>query len=280
MAPTLCRPRWLDDLRAAIARDTSGVRYTSGCGRKSWSCGGDSKVIYDCPIDDMTARVNERWGTNLNPDEYLLARNLASEADGQGILAKVAIAEAGVNDADLHAGGDLITRLTRNTGDGIPYASGQCGQNPTASTAQDPGWDDIVIAQWVLAGKTLDFARGATLYFAPGGVGDPHRIYADWSKSATWVGRLPGISTYDQMFFSEDAGPAGPDDYQAGLDELDLALGPTSTNVDPDSLEPCGITLQGIANAVVTTVPGGKITLAAVGLAGLAGLAWWRWRRG
>ena len=128
-------------------------------------------------------------------DTYALARNLASENPSGTPETLVAVAECAINEArrQRKSVAQMLTfsNVANGTFGGIP--------GRWASTRQDPRYLDIVVADFVLRGKTGNFARGGTSYVDPLAFEGklPHAVRWLRGRLASnrwlWVGELPNV---------------------------------------------------------------------------------------
>lgn len=188
---------WLSILETARA---AGIKsFDSGCAP-------DAAGVIPCDPEVMRARASAQAGRAIPLDVYSLARNVASETGSRGTFGeKVAIAEAALNRA--RRDGVSISRLTMR--DGARYAR-QRGTNPAVATSRDPTWLDLVVASLALAGRTGDFAKGATHYFAPSAYSatEVRALYDRWTSGwgsettgLVWVGPLADVRPRKQLLF-------------------------------------------------------------------------------
>jgi hypothetical protein len=138
----------------------------------------------------------------------------------------VAIAEAAVNRQRSRPDKWKVIEdeLMHTDASGAKWFGKQRGQNPAASTSQDPEFVHFYIADLVLRGQTGNFARGAVMYFDPKvqdevraackarGHGDcdpsAKSVIASWTGDggALWVGPgLPGINPRRMLLFWDRA---------------------------------------------------------------------------
>jgi hypothetical protein len=208
-----CLPHWHDRL-VAFATDT----------RKVTRCPVGSDDFVPCPPEQLRAaaerimRDSDGWSRfkKLPLDTYSLARNIRSEHDSGTVEAKVAIAEAVYNEARRR--GTSVTRLLLiNSGSKPLY--GRQRQGRFAGTSRDPTVGDVLIADFVLRGKSDDFARGATKFLHPKGMGGRLiDVVKDRFKSHVWTGHLPGVQTTDQIMFIP--APIGPSEKAKNAEAL------------------------------------------------------------
>jgi len=211
----------------------------------------------------------------LSLDAYGAARLIRSEWGSGPAEAKVVFVECAMNRAKLRKQSVstlLFTNKYNLKNYGRQHAvSGYTSQGRWASTAKDPTVGDILIADFVLQGKSQNFARGGDQFLDPAGMGDRLvTVLRSWMKTSVWVGHLPGIST-KRLFVLRHVGTpdaAGRQLNEAGLDALASGEAPSA----PDTICPSpGSPLRRILE---TTVVLGASVAVGVGLSyGAAELA-------
>jgi hypothetical protein len=207
------------------------------------------------------------WGIadSLSIDEYSLARNLASEYSKATAEMKVAVAEAAVNDSRRK--GLSITQYVLKNRHGIKLY-GRQRQGREVGTALDPNVGDVRVAKFVLQGKSGNFARGATLYLDPSGMGDRLvPVLENWMRQNVWVGHLPNVPL-GRLFMLRHVGSKTAAKYQAinrqGLSDLRIQRIVEAPPPCPTPGEEWG----------KIALIAGVSTLAAMGIAYAAGEMW------
>lgn len=215
-----CLPAWHYQILEVAAN-------TKGYGQwKVKGCPAAQGAIDDVPCrpEVLRSRVEAQlhaaglWTGTLPLAVYALARNIMSEV-GQDATPEemVAVVEAAMNRQKYQADKwpTIESQLLRNG----QWFGKQRGQNPVASTSQDPYFVHFYVAQLVLSGATHDFTRGANVYFdavtqdavrrkcLASGKTDcaksAHDVFSSWTAEgeAYWVGHLPGIDPRHMMLF-------------------------------------------------------------------------------
>jgi hypothetical protein len=233
---SFCVPQAAQGVEAAraFAKSRSIGAIRSGCAATASRPDSPAKYV-PCNPEVMRKRTEERLhalelfprSKGLSMATYIMARNIASEVDsGAPGVEHLVIGEALLNRAQTS--GDPITKIAMWNG---RYFAQQSGSNPAVATARDPNWEDIVAAEYVMAGMSGGVSRGATHYFGPRAQDRMHKLWLAcqkgdkaacerignrrytkdaaevirrWSKWGRWVGHVPGIDIRSQMFFRDD----------------------------------------------------------------------------
>jgi hypothetical protein len=149
------------------------------------------------------------YGISLSLDEYSLARNIASEIGSGTPEEKVALGESTRNKAGGRPTSLLIYKSTiksANRGYYGPIGEGQYGR--WSATTRDPAVDDILIAKFVLSGKSKNFARGANdqmgmdLVRKKDASGPQNSVLANARQRDYWVGPLPGVNHWHTFLYA------------------------------------------------------------------------------
>ena len=172
-------------------------------------------VVVDGNVQSDPAAMAKKAG--LTREEYTLARYVSSEHGSHGSPEeKMLIAMAAVN--RVRNTGSTIDRLLLfnqpvghpNRGFYGPIHDGGVSSHPFgrwASTARDPGVDDVVIARLALSGDADDFTdadyQWAPRYsLAAGGINGVTAFEGVDNKAARrdyWIGHLPNVNPHEVM---------------------------------------------------------------------------------
>jgi hypothetical protein len=138
---------------------------------------------------------------SVSQDHYTLARYISSEVGTKNPETKVAVAQCAVNRAKLlkmRGVSQLLLYQGPYAGQYGPIDHGQYRR--WASTALDPGYDDFLIADFVLKGGAPGFNKGGDDQIGAEVTDDYHA--AGWAlnqlpvlhrRNDYWVGPLPGV---------------------------------------------------------------------------------------
>jgi hypothetical protein len=191
------------------------------------------------------------WGKGRMPlAVYTAARYVASEVGSGTPEEKVAVIEAAVNRAELERLRDINSLLLYRQGPGHPnygyygpiHKGGDVSTHPYgrwAATSKDPGIDDLLIADFVLAGRTKNFSRGAddqlgmdAILRKKGAAAVTYAVKANAAKQDYWVGPLPGVDHWHTFLFAHrpDIDPSST----TGQALIQRALDATTTMIRPD----------------------------------------------
>jgi hypothetical protein len=203
------------------------VKVSSGCA----TSGGRVQ----CDPDDMRAKAQKKlealgvWRGPLSLATYTLARYIASEVGSGTPEEKVAVAEAAVHRVTLENLRDvnslLLYRIKGSAGYGaygpIHGSSMDAPFGRWAATSRDPDVDDLLIADFVLTGRSQNFSRGADDQWGPEIEGD-EKHPVGWGYRAVagkkaqgrkyWTGPLPGVDHWHTFLFRtrKDTTPDSP----------------------------------------------------------------------
>jgi hypothetical protein len=158
-----------------------------------------------CPPEQLRAAAEKsmqvmgvwRTGTKLAMDVYSVARNIASECGDGTPEEMVVTAECVLNESQLRKISPTQLLLTNKLK--LPFYGGVEGHERWASTTTDPTVGHLLIALFVMSGKTEGFARGGTRYVHPDDVKDDPRLFM-WlgqqfaSGKWGWTGHYPGVN--------------------------------------------------------------------------------------
>lgn len=203
MTRTTCLPHWHRLLEIADGRPSANI-IKSGCSTV------DGNV--QCSPESMRSKAEKAVGFPVSLADYTLARYIASEVGSGTQETKVAVAEAAVNRAKNLSRGVLSLLLYRQSTGHPNYGyygpiHGPSGVQSApygrwAATSRDPTKGDIVLAKFVLSGKSNNFSRGADDQMGPEYLNDPvrsvrtHAVDRDY-----WVGPLPGVDHWHTFLY-------------------------------------------------------------------------------
>lgn len=236
-SPVSCLPWW----HVQFASPRFSVTIPSGAGR-------DAEGNVDADPERLRADAEKFltsrgfWRGRLPLAVYTLARYIQSEVGDGTPEEKVAVAEAAVNRARISypqlrlqdAVNQLLLRRVCTPSASYPLAKRACGRygpihasdatcerlgltsgcapyGRWASTSRDPTVQAILIADFVLAGKSGGFARGADDQFGPDaarrvqGQGDAElaaRIRRRAERGSFWIGPLAGVNPRRTLLFA------------------------------------------------------------------------------
>ena len=236
---TDCLPWWHTKF-VALSTGHSRPRISSGCS----IVGGN----VNCQPESMRARAEAElrrlgyWTKGTMPlAVYTLARYASSEVGGGTPEEKVAVMEAAINRArgtdtsrgyypnDAADTGIVRLLLYRQGSSSHPnygwygpiHAGSTSPYGRWASTNQDPGIDDLLIADFVLAGKSNNFARNAVTQFGMDVrsiISSPRALVAKVAQQSGyyWVGPLPGVDHWHTFLLRQDKNlaPSSPQGQQ------------------------------------------------------------------
>lgn len=217
----LCLPSWHASVLEAKRRHRGRFGLAA--------CQANEAGIVGCDPEAMRAAVERMLHQaglyppykRLSMDVYAVARNIASEVGDGTPEEQVAIAEAAVNRFRMDPGRwGTIPRMMMI--DRRRFAR-QRGTNPPVASRQDPSWQNLYVAELVLGGDTVNFARGATIYFdsvsqraahnrciqegrpdCPKSAGEVYESWTTGGSKMVWVGPLPGIDPRFLMLLRHD----------------------------------------------------------------------------
>lgn len=300
-----CLPAWHYQILEVAARSKAlGQVKVPGCPQSL----GERDTV-PCRPEHMRQHVEQVlvaggwWQGPISMTQYALARNLMSEVGPDATPEEmVAIAEAAVNRQRYQP--DKWPTVERQLMKDGEWFGKQRGQNPAASTSQDPYFVHFYVAALVLAGVTGNFTRGANLYFdsvtqnavrrkclAQGKTDcatEAHDVLENWTRGGEsyWVGPLPGINPRRLLLLVSGRParaayktPEGKERWrqmrEASLRAID-STGPDERRTVYD-LPPCGA--AGPASPKAIAVAGALAAVVGVGGAAIAALHFARvWR--
>jgi hypothetical protein len=195
----LCLPWWHTQF-AALPR----TRISSGCSLS----GGNIQCAPESMRRAAEAKMRALgYNISLSLNEYSLARNISSEVGSGTPEEKVALGESTRNQANGNIVSVLLYRSTMGSNRGY-YGSVGGGSGRWSSTARDPAIDDILIAKFVLAGKSKNFAKGANdqmgmdLVRKKDASGPRNSVLVNARQRDYWVGPLPGVNHWHTFLYA------------------------------------------------------------------------------
>lgn len=204
-----CLPWWHTQFAALGGSERKRIR--SGCGYAN----GNIQCAPENMRRDAEAKMHALgYSISLSLAEYTLARHIASEVGSGTPEEKVAVAEAARNQARRRNYPDVTKLLLYVQRSGHPnrgyYGSihGEGGTSTApygrwASTRSDPGVDDILIAKFVLAGKSKNFAKGANKQYGTEYLKNPsYSVKVRANSHDYWVGPLPGVDHWRTILYA------------------------------------------------------------------------------
>lgn len=203
MTTTTCLPHWHRLLEIANGRPSANI-IKSGCGTS------DGNV--QCSPESMRLKAEKVVGFPVSLADYTLARYVASEVGSGSQETKVAVAEAALNRAKDLPKGVLSLLLYRQKPNHPNYGHygpihGPSGVQSApygrwAATSRDPTKGDIILAKFVLSGKSNNFSRGADDQMGPEHLNDPVRsVRVHAADRDYWVGLLPGVDHWHTFLY-------------------------------------------------------------------------------
>jgi hypothetical protein len=253
-------------------------------------------------------QVLQMIGGSLNQNVYTFARYMHSEVGSGTIEERVAVGEAGMNQARLRAGltGNLWTKLNVMLIPNGRYGAIHCSAAACASlskpkppdcncagrwaaTTRDPSVMALLLAHLVVSGGSGNFANGAQTQWGPEYLKNPNgsrmgtgttraRVESFVRYAATkdggsyyWVGPLPGVDPWHTWLSAKN--PAG---IFGGHEAL------VQRGIEALALAPNGRPVRATWSTTLPTCRGGFFTsdyglngneIVLVGLASIVGLA-------
>jgi hypothetical protein len=230
-----CLPWWHTQFAALGGRKR--VRIRSGCALS----GGNIQCAPESMRRSAEAKMRAHgYPISLSLAEYTLARYMSSEVGSGTPEEKVAVAEAARNKSNGNVNALLLYRQRSghpNRGyygpihgpDGVKSAP----YGRWASTRAEPGVDDILIAKFVLAGKSKHFAKGANDQIGMEYIDNPrYSIEVNARRRDYWVGPLPGVDHWHTFLYArrKNIDPNSPE----GRALVARALRAVATKARPD----------------------------------------------
>lgn len=263
-----CLPWWHTQFAALGGRNR--VKIKSGCATVSGNV--------QCAPENMRAAAAAKLGQPISLAEYTLARYISSEVGSGSPEDKVAVAEAAMRQSKGNVNALLLYRQApghpnRGWYGPIhgPEGLSSAPYKRWASTSQDPGVDDILIAKFVLSGKSENFSGGADdqigmrLLLKPDARSTPQQsILYNARRQKYWVGPLPGVDHWHTFLYAKRSNIAP--NSAAGKALIDRAL---KAVADPRSPDWSKLTICGKPSSVIKSIPWTSLTIAA--LLGVAG---------
>lgn len=163
------------------------------------------------------------WGSAPLPIAvYTMGRYISSEVGSGTPEEKVAVAEAALHRAEKRgiSANDLLLYPQAGGHPNRGYygpinvcatraADGSCAKLTApygrwASTSKDPGVDDLLIAEFVLSGRSSNFSKGADTQYGMEYLSDPiGKVRTLAAKGTYWVGPLPGVDHWHTFLIAE-----------------------------------------------------------------------------
>ena len=225
-----CLPWW----HAQLMQYQADKRPATSCpARTSADATYPAAGFVPCSPESLRQAASKAVGMSVSLNEYALARNIHSERGSGSVEEWVVIGEVARNEAWRRkisvAQLLLLNRYKIN-------AFGTLDQGRWASTKQDPTVGEILVAKFILSGRTGNFAQGATSYIDPDSMGGESRLIS-WitdrfsSGRWAWVGQLPGVPVRRTFAMRPVTSLSSQEmlDNQQGLAESQVAQQPAST---------------------------------------------------
>jgi len=288
---TDCYPWWHATLSKLLAQPWARSTIPSGCG------GVDGAGNIPCAPEAMRA-ASEAWlaknypqvlamlGGRLTLDVYTYGRYMESEVGSGTIEERVAVGEAGLNQAK--ASGRTISKMLMPTGYYGPIHApdtycASIGKGPGcapygrwAATTKAPTIGTLLIANFVVSGQSGNFANDALTQWGPDAVRSPSPLtsperIASFVRSAAnnryyWVGPLPGVDPWHTWLTFK--GPAASTLVGQGLIARGISALPLNANGTPRRASwPTDLPVCEGGAPIFGGLPGAELVLALLGLA-------------
>jgi hypothetical protein len=240
---TDCYPWWHEPLTALIAQPWAKTLVPSGCPIVSGNatCAPEQmRANSEAWLKQRYPQVLVQLGGSLTLKTYTLGRYLHSEQGNGTAEERVAVAEAGLNEAarsnrtllqmlapqgyfgPIHADESVClargyARGTRQNRCGTSKNSHTCcaPYGRWAATTRDPSIASLVCAHYVVTGQTDNFARGAVTQWGPEAwINDGQAALNNFVKNIAasdnfyWIGDLPGVDPFG-LFLVRKGVPLG-----------------------------------------------------------------------
>ena len=201
---TLYLPWWINAFSV-----WSGKRISSGCATV------DGRVQCDPAAMAKDAEAKMRalgFDVSIPLEAYTLARSIASEVGSGTAAEKVCLAELTINFANrsgITVNQVLLYRIKGSAGYGaygpIHGAEGvsSAPYGRWASTSKDPCVDDILIALFVLSGRSKNYAQQADDQWGIEYIGSS-LVQSAANKHLYWVGPIPGVDHFHLTLFKKE----------------------------------------------------------------------------
>lgn len=218
-----CRPRWVK--RFLLRASRADARLTTCVPEEGRA---------PCSPESLRAKAEKRASELLGRpikvtnDAYALARYIASERGSGTPETKLLLAQLAIRQAQGREQSVYKLLACTNKWGACVYGpinvvvqewdpeTGVVGEKYTApfgrwaATTKDPHLDDLLIAQFALAGGAPGFARGADDQDSPKIVGQ-RKILDKAAKHVYWVGQIPGVEAHEVFAWvpRPDVSPTG-----------------------------------------------------------------------
>jgi len=273
-----CLPWWHDTF-APLSTGSNRPQIKSGCRTVNGNVACSPEAMRASAEAEMRRLGYWKKAGAMPLAVYTLARYASSEVGSGPPEEKVAVMEAAINRAlgtsttrGWYPAGNINNLLLyRQSSTSHPNygwygpihdSGGKSPYGRWAATSKDPGVDDLLIADFVLAGKSKNFARGAVTQYGPEHLTDPRSSVPVLAKDGNyWVGPLPGVDHWRTFLYMQDKtiAPSSPLGQQL-IAAAQAALAKPIRRPDWSGLSVC-------RRGFLGRVPGPVYALAGVGLA-------------
>lgn len=292
---TDCWPWWHETFSILKAAAWTKAVVPTGCSNDytgNVPCAPASmRATSEAWLSKNAPQALEMLGGSLSQDIYTFARYMHSEVGSGTIEERVAVGEAGLNQAKRRAGtfGDwrakLNVMLLPNGKYGAIHApEAYCSSigkppkcnaaNRWAATSLDPSILSILLANLVLSGQSRNFANGALTQWGPDAgwlnLRTPERIgsfvlAAAYSDRYYWVGPLPGVDPWHTWLTFK--GPAYNTEEGRALIRRGIEALPLNENGSPRRMVWRNLPACSGGSALLGGLSGAELALTVLGLA-------------